>query len=138
MESEHFIGKVAQKAIIEHDGKILITRGKGDVDLWELPGGRLHRDEKPEEGLAREVKEELGVDVVIGRIMYAEQFTMRNPAEPPHFFIGYTATLADPLQEFVFDPVEVTEARWITKDELTTHKIYGNCLRALEAYFGVR
>lgn len=29
---EHFIGKIAQKAIIERDGKVLITRDARDSD----------------------------------------------------------------------------------------------------------
>lgn len=135
MESEHFIGKVAQKAILVKGDMVLISRGKGDVDMWELPGGRLHRTESPVEGLKREIKEELGVDAKIGQPIYVEQFKMRNPNEPEHFFIAYEAFLVDESQPFMFDPVEVTEAKWIAKTDISSYSFYDNCKHALEAYF---
>lgn len=40
MTFDHFVGKIAQKAVIEHDGKVFVVRGIGD-SLWEFPGGYL-------------------------------------------------------------------------------------------------
>jgi 8-oxo-dGTP diphosphatase len=51
-------------AIIERDGKILITRrpkGAHLEGLWEFPGGKPEPGETTEGALAREVREELGV-----------------------------------------------------------------------------
>src|SRR5262249_15393475 len=38
---------------------------------WELPGGRLDRHESMEAGLAREIREEAALDVVIGPLIGA-------------------------------------------------------------------
>jgi 8-oxo-dGTP diphosphatase len=51
-------------AVIERDGKILITRrpkGAHLEGLWEFPGGKPEPGETAEAALAREVREELGV-----------------------------------------------------------------------------
>ena len=48
------------------DGRLLLTRRpEGDplAGFWELPGGKVEADETPEEALAREWREELGVEV---------------------------------------------------------------------------
>lgn len=56
-------------ALIRKEGKILIARRKPEksqAGLWELPGGKLEEEESPQEALKRELKEELGVEVVVG------------------------------------------------------------------------
>jgi 8-oxo-dGTP diphosphatase len=59
-------------AVIERDGKILITRrpqGSHLAGLWEFPGGKRRPGETPEAALEREIGEELGVGgTVIGHL----------------------------------------------------------------------
>lgn len=60
-------------ALIEENGRLLVgQRRRGDTfELkWEFPGGKLRAEETPEQGLARELREELGVDSVVGRELY--------------------------------------------------------------------
>lgn len=57
---------VAAVALIDADGRVLLARrpeGKPMAGLWEFPGGKLKPGETPEAALARELKEELGIDV---------------------------------------------------------------------------
>jgi 8-oxo-dGTP diphosphatase len=57
---------VAACALVDADRRVLLTRrpqGKAMAGLWEFPGGKLERDELPEQTLIRELKEELGIDV---------------------------------------------------------------------------
>lgn len=61
--------KIAVKSFIVADGKLLmLKRSSHDVhkpDVWEIPGGRLEIGEDPYAGLARETKEEAGLDITI-------------------------------------------------------------------------
>lgn len=60
--------KVTAGIITDHD-KVLITRRppkENFVGGWEFPGGKIEMNETPEACLARELKEELNIDVFVG------------------------------------------------------------------------
>ncbi|MBN2431781.1 MAG: (deoxy)nucleoside triphosphate pyrophosphohydrolase [Acidobacteria bacterium] len=53
-------------AVIVQDGRVLLARrrpGDHQGGCWEFPGGKLHAAEDPAAGLAREIREELAVEV---------------------------------------------------------------------------
>jgi 8-oxo-dGTP diphosphatase len=53
------------------DGCVLITQRRADQALplqWEFPGGKVEPGEAPVAALARELSEEIGVTVEVGRI----------------------------------------------------------------------
>jgi 8-oxo-dGTP diphosphatase len=57
--------------IIGDDQRILITQRRADQALplqWEFPGGKVEPGEAPIAALERELREELGVTVAVGRI----------------------------------------------------------------------
>jgi 8-oxo-dGTP diphosphatase len=56
-------------AIIIRDGLVLLCQRSSAVPLpllWEFPGGKIERDESLEQGLSREIQEELGVECLVG------------------------------------------------------------------------
>jgi 8-oxo-dGTP diphosphatase len=63
--------KLVVAALIRRDGRILVSRRRPDQpmpSLWEFPGGKVEPGEAPVAALAREVIEELGCEVEVGRI----------------------------------------------------------------------
>jgi 8-oxo-dGTP diphosphatase len=57
---------VAACALIDTDGRVLIAQRPNDkamAGLWEFPGGKIEENERPEDALIRELKEELAIDV---------------------------------------------------------------------------
>ena len=58
-------------ALIWRDGQVLVSRRRIDQampNLWEFPGGKVESGESPQAALAREIREELGCEVDVGRI----------------------------------------------------------------------
>ena len=62
--------------VVCREGRIMICQRKsgGHQPLkWEFPGGKLEAGESPEQALARELREELGIEVRVGRILDAQR-----------------------------------------------------------------
>jgi 8-oxo-dGTP diphosphatase len=57
---------VVAAVLLDGDGRVLLAQrpqGKNLAGLWEFPGGKIEAEERPEAALARELYEELGIDV---------------------------------------------------------------------------
>lgn len=63
--------KLVVAGLILGDGLVLITQRRADQALplqWEFPGGKVEPGEAPVAALERELREEIGVGVAVGRI----------------------------------------------------------------------
>jgi 8-oxo-dGTP diphosphatase len=59
-------------ALIERDGRLLLAQRPPNKHLplkWEFPGGKVESGEEPSAAVAREIKEELGCEIVIRRAL---------------------------------------------------------------------
>ena len=57
---------VVAAALIDEEGRVLLQQrapGREMAGLWEFPGGKIEPGERPEAALARELAEELGIEV---------------------------------------------------------------------------
>ncbi len=62
-------GRVVVAAVIERGGRVLVSQrgpGAGQPGRWEFPGGKREAGEADREALRRELREELGIDLVVG------------------------------------------------------------------------
>jgi ADP-ribose pyrophosphatase YjhB (NUDIX family) len=56
--------------VIEHDRILLLDQDTDTGRSWSLPGGKVEESESLAEALVREMREETGVDVEVGRLLY--------------------------------------------------------------------
>ena len=73
-------------AILQRDGQILIGQRKPEQShplQWEFPGGKVETGEIPEQALARELEEELGIRQAAGEEItrYTYTYPGKNPIE---------------------------------------------------------
>ena len=102
-------------ALIERGGRVLAARrpaGKTQALLWEFPGGKCEPGEAPAAALAREIREELQVEVMVGA---------RLP-DSFHDYGRFAITLIPFLAEVPAgtepQPAEHAALQWCTRAEL--------------------
>lgn len=129
----------AARALIVASGKLLAVHLKeGDSDVFVLPGGGQRFGETMQEAVARECREELGCEIVIGELAYVREYIgVRHDFSEAHG--GFHAvecvfhcTLApgakiDAAQ--APDPGQVG-AVWISLEQLPSLPLYPKFLRA--------
>lgn len=60
--------------ILKKDGRVLVGQRPENhtlAGLWEFPGGKIELGESPEQALARELNEELGIEAQVGGLKIA-------------------------------------------------------------------
>lgn len=89
------IVRVAAAVLLRPDGQVLLAQrpsGKAYEGYWEFPGGKLEPDETPRAALDRELREELGIDVVRAAPWFVQEFVYPHAHVRLHFFRVYEWT----------------------------------------------
>ena len=101
-------------ANIQKDNKILIAQRRKDKNLglkWEFPGGKIDKNETPEECLSRELKEEFGIKTKVGK------FITNSIYKYPNIEIDLMAYYVDYL-DGEFKLIDHERIEWVSKDNL--------------------
>ncbi len=100
------------------DAQVLLgRRAKGPFrDAWEVPGGFVERGEHPAEAACREVREELGIDIVLTGLIgiYLEDSASGEALQVTVYEASTDSVEATP------DPDEVNGWAWFARENLPT------------------
>ncbi|MEU8361844.1 NUDIX hydrolase [Nonomuraea sp. NPDC048882] len=112
------------------DRLLLIKRGRPPgAGLWSIPGGRLEPGETDEAGVRREVLEETGLRVEVGRL--AGVVDRPGPGGATYAIRDYLATVAG--GELVAGD-DAADARWCGRDELLRLPLSEGLLESLREW----
>jgi 8-oxo-dGTP diphosphatase len=107
--------------ILDDADRVLIARRPPHKHLglkWEFPGGKVETDESPEHALLREIKEELGCNIIIQRPL--PRFIHHYPAVVIEM-IPFICTLAPGAT--APHPHEHTEMAWVSIESLKNYDL---------------
>jgi len=128
--------KVVAAIIVRGETVLAARRRPGGPfgGLWEFPGGKLEKDEEPENGLARELAEELGIESSVGELVCSVPFRGHGLMIE---LLAYTVDLQ--LGEFrLSDHAEVTWLAIADLDEMVFAEPDRPVVRLLKTRFAGR
>lgn len=112
--------RVAAGVLFIDGGRVLMLRPTYK-DYWEIPGGYVEAGESPYAAAHREVQEELGIDVPIGRMLAVDWAPRDTEGDKLLFLFAGPALPHDTA--FTFADGEIAEARYVELDDLDSYTI---------------
>ena len=103
--------------IVFKNGKILIDKRRQNAllgGLWEFPGGKKKKSESFKAAVAREVKEETGIEITVGKRLCIVKHTYS------HFKITLHAYLCE-YESGTAKPLGCDSAKWIAPQNLSKY-----------------
>jgi 8-oxo-dGTP diphosphatase len=122
--------RVVGAMLEQQGGRYLITQRPPNATLpllWEFPGGKVEPGETDQEALARELREEMGIEVGIG-----EQ-VMHTHHDYPNYEIDfrvYRCWLLQPQAQIRH--LRVHDHRWVTLEQMGEYRFPDADARTLE------
>ncbi len=124
-------------AVVVDGDRVLLHHAERD-DFWALPGGRAELLEPAATGLRREMREELGVEVRVGRLLYiAENFFAHGGKAWHELGLYFLVTLpqdcgllgrTEPFTGWEKGGIRLI-FRWFPLDQLPRTRLYPSFLR---------
>jgi ADP-ribose pyrophosphatase YjhB (NUDIX family) len=120
--------------VIERDGAVLLVRHSYRPG-WGVPGGLSQAREEIDDAARREVREEVGVDVVL----VGEPAVVVDPGER-RVDVVYAARLAPGVDAAAARPVspEIVECRWFPSSALSSLPLQREAAQAIDALTRLR
>jgi 8-oxo-dGTP diphosphatase len=114
--AEVAVGAVALRG----DEILLVRRGRGTaVGQWSLPGGRVEFGEELKAAVAREVMEETGLEVTVGRFLGWAERMGEEPAPHHYVILDFAAEALDP-QAPLAPGDDADDAAWVPLSRLSS------------------
>lgn len=134
---------LATRAFIIHEGKVLIIRESPcykyatNIGKYDLPGGKVRPGEKMADGLKREVLEEVGLDVKIGKPFYADEWSPERDGVILQIFGVFIKCTIDDSSEVKLGE-DHDDYKWIDPADYTEYPIITENLEAFKAYLSIQ
>ena len=108
-------------AVVWNNGRVLLERrGQPPAqDSWTLPGGLIEVGETVEEALAREVREECGIEIRLGPILGLFQPILRGADGRVRYHFVVIDFLAFYMDGSLRQGDDAAEVRWVAPRNLT-------------------
>ncbi len=118
------------RILLNSGDKILVTKGWLSTGKWSLPGGGMHRGEKPADAVLRELREETNIELKETQLKY--QGTKKQNKGLPfsyHLFLASAPKELDVKKQ----RFEIVDVQWLDRQELLNKSVEQHVREAVQA-----
>lgn len=118
--------RISAGALVFRGDQILLVNHvkAGEYDFWVAPGGGVEGAESLEDAAIREVKEESGLVVAVGRIAYIEELIQPSQRECKFWFVGELIGGNLDVSAFEASREFIVNARFFNRSELAGKVVF--------------
>ena len=115
-----YIGVGVGAIIVNNQGRLFLARrgpkAKNERGLWEFPGGSVEFGETMAAALQREIREEFGIEITVGKLLDVVDHILK--AEGQHWISPTFLCAIAAGEPHIMEPEKCAEIGWFRPDEI--------------------
>ena len=124
--------------IVNNRGKIMLVKSHKWFDKWTIPGGHIELGEKMEDAVVREIKEEVGVDVKVERLLLTQEAIYTGQFWKKRHYIFFDFLCRCENDKVTLDNREIQGYSWVWPGEALNMDLEAFTRNVVEKYLAPR
>ncbi len=130
----HLRGSIRTRLLIVSGNYLIVTKRWIGEGKWSLPGGGLHREEESIDGAIRELHEETKLQLTGDKLTRdSDRIYQYHGFRFNYVLFTVAVNRKSRLQH---RPLELSDARWIRRTELSSENALPDVLEAVQSWWG--
>ncbi len=122
--------------IVNKEGKILLASSHKWFDRWTIPGGHIELGETMEQAVVREVKEEVGLDVHVVRLLLIQEAIYTSQFWKKRHYIFFDFLCRCETDKVIVDNREIQGYSWVWPGQALLMNLESFTRNVVEKYLG--
>jgi len=122
--------------IVNKQGMILLVSSHKWFDKWTIPGGHIELGETMEQAVVREVKEEVGLDVQVDRLLLTQEAIYASQFWKKRHYIFFDFLCRCETDKVVLDNREIQGFSWVWPGQALLMDLESFTRNVVEKYLG--
>ena len=119
------------RAVIRLEEKVLLVKPWLGTGRWDLPGGGLHYNEKPRQGVAREVFEETGIEIAAREFSPLGSFRQGGWFKSKVYCFKVDLKVRPKVKK---QYVEIIDIKWVDTADISAYRLSDQAKNALDLW----
>ena len=124
--------------IVNKEGKILLAQSNKWFDKWTIPGGHIELGETMKDAVIREIKEEVGLDITVERLLLTQEAIYTNQFWKKRHYVFFDFLCRCEKDTVTLDNREIQDYSWVWPGEALNLNLESFTRNVVEKYLAPR